>query len=129
MGHSPLGNPAGYDIGTVSRLLAVDDEPIIYRCVGADDDVVGADDVAAGSGDFSRLTVDDLFGVNSGVDPAAVAKNRAGKSFQVFQRVECRLSRESQRRPAVPETKRNTIDELGVRQSGVVSGFELSFQV
>ena len=71
--HRCFGNSAGDDVSSISRLLAVDDEPIVYRSVGADDDVVGADDVTAFRRNFPRLSIFDFFGVNAGVDATSVA--------------------------------------------------------
>ena len=71
----------------------------------------------------------DLFRVHSSVDLAAVTKNRAGESLQVLERVKRCLPRESERRPAVPEIEGNTIDQLGIRYSGTLRCFELTFQI
>ena len=103
MRHRAFRNATGNDVRSVSGLLAVDDEPVVDRGVGADDDVVGADDVTGAGGDFARLAVLDFLGVHAGVDPTAVAKDGAGKSLQVFEGMKRCLSREAQGGAAVPE--------------------------
>src|SRR6202008_4603230 len=75
MRHCTFGNSPSDDVGAIRSLLAVDDEPVVHGNVGADDDVVGADDVAAGGRDLSRLAIFDFLGVHAGVNAAAIAED------------------------------------------------------
>jgi len=124
-----LRNSRADDIGAIRGLLAVDDEPVVDRRVGANDDVVRADDVAIARRHPRRLTILDLLRVHASVDLAPVTKNRASETLQVLERVEGSLSRKAERWSAVPESERDAIDQLCIGYSGALGRFELSFQV
>src|SRR2546423_1166395 len=124
-----FGDTAGDDVSAICSLFTVDDEPVIHRRVGADNDVISADDVAVLRRYACWLAVLDFFGVHAGVDLSSIAKDRARETLQILERMERRLTRKEQRRSTVPETEWNAIDKLSVVYSGTVGRFELSFQI
>src|SRR5688500_14064807 len=129
MGYGSLRHARADDVSPVSGLLAVDDQPVIDRSVGANDDVVGADDVAIARRDPGGYSIHDLFSVHTGVDFSAVAENRASETFQVLERMEGCLSRKSQRDAGIPEIQRRALDDLGVGESGAVTRLELALEI
>src|ERR1700693_2801719 len=129
MRHRSLRNARADDIGAIRSLLAVDDEPVVDRSIGANDDIIGVDDMAVSRCHFRRLTIFDFFRVHSGVDLSSIAKNRASKPLQILERVKGGLSRKAKRGSAVPESEWNAIDQLRIRYSSAVRRFELPFQI
>jgi len=117
------------NIGAVRGLLAVDDQPVVHRCVCAYHDIVGADHVPVARRNARRLTVHNFLGVNAGIDLSSVAENRACQAFQVLERMKGCLAREAKRRTAVPEAEGNAIDQLGVVDSGAMRRLELSLEL
>jgi len=107
----------------------VDDEPVVDRCVGADDDVVGADHVSIARGYPRGNAVHDFFGVHARINLSAIAENRAREALQIFERMEGRLAREAQRDARIPEVERRTLDELGIAEPGAMGGFELALEI
>jgi len=107
----------------------VDDEPIVHGNVGADDDVVGADDVAAGGRDLSRLAIFDFLGVHAGVNAAAIAEDRPRESLEILHGMNGRLARKAKGWSAVPEGERNPVNELGVGETGAMCGVELTLEI
>jgi len=124
-----LRNSRADDIGAIRGLLAVDDEPVVDWCIGANNDIIGVDDVAIARGDLRRLTILDFLGVDAGVDLPSITKNRASQTLQILERVKGGLSRKAKRGPAVPESERNAIDKLRIHYSGAVGRFELALQI
>src|SRR5258706_15331228 len=124
-----LRNARADDIGAIRSLLAVDDEPVVDRSIGANDDIIGVDDMAVARCHFRRLAIFDLFRVHAGVDLSSLGKNRANKPLQILERVKGGLSRKAKRGPAVPESEWNAIDQLRIRYSSQVRRIELPFQI
>ena len=122
-------NARADDVGTIGCLFAVDDQPVVDRSIGADHDIVGADNMAVARRDARGLAVLDFLGVNARVDLSSVAEDRARQSFQVLERMEGCLPRKAKRRPAVPEAERNAIDELGVVDPGAMRCLELALEI
>src|SRR6266576_6224253 len=103
MRHRSLRNARADDIGAVRGLLAVDNEPVVDRSIGANDDIIGVDDTPVARCHLCRLTIFNFLRVHSGVDLSPIAKNRASKPLQILERVKSGLSRKAKRGSAVPE--------------------------
>ena len=129
MRHGAFWNSPSDDVGAIGSLLAVDDEPVVHRSIGTDDNVVGADYVATSGRDLSRLAVFDFLGVHAGVNAAAIAEDRARKALQVLQWVEGCLARKAKGRSTVPERERDSIDELRVGDARAMRGVELTLEI
>src|SRR5687768_10482761 len=96
-------------------LLAVNYQPVIDGSIGADDDVVGADDVTLARGDFGGDSIHDFFGVYARIDLATIAQNRARESLQILERMKGRLAWKPQRDTRVPEIQWRPLHQLGVQ--------------
>ena len=50
-------------IGSICRLLGVQNDPVVHRRVGCNDDIVGGDDMSIGRCNRCRLAILDALGV------------------------------------------------------------------
>src|SRR5258706_2687563 len=110
-----LRNARADDIGAIRSLLAVDDEPVVDRSIGANDDIIGVDDMAVARFHFRRLAIFDLFRVHFGVDFSSIANNSARKPLLSLERLKGGLSRKAKRAPAVHEFESKSIHQLLIR--------------
>jgi hypothetical protein len=128
-GNRAARNACPDHVSAIRGLLAVNDQPVVDRSVGADDHIVGADNVSAACRNARRLAVYYFLGVHARIDLSAVAKDGASEPLEILERMESCLARKPQRRTTVPEAERNPVDDLRVVDSRAVRSLELSLEI
>src|ERR1041384_2048979 len=106
----------------------MNDDAIVNRRVGGDDDCVALNCVTARRAHVRGFAAGNIAGMSVGEYLPAVAFDCASQPSQVFQRMKLRLPREVKARPGVPKINRYAINSLHLREARAMGGSEFLVQ-
>ena len=117
------------DVGSISCLFRVQDDPVVDWTVSRNDDVIGRYDTTVTCGYLARLTVDDLISVCVREDLSAIANDCTSETVQILERMELSLSGETKCRASVPELRRCSVNQLDFVKTSAMRSIELALKL
>jgi len=127
-GTVPTGTATPNDVAPIGGLVRPEDEPIVHRSVGCNDNCFARHGTAATRRDLSGLSSVESYGVSPRIDAAAVADDALRESRQIFQGMKLSLASEPQCGAGIKRNSWHAIDQLGVRETGVPGRRQFTLQ-
>src|SRR5437660_5470510 len=106
----------------------MDDDAIVNRRVGGDDDCVALNCVTARRDHVRGFTAGNITSMSISEYLSAVAFDGLSQTSQVFQWMKLCLPREVEARPGIPKIYRYAINSLNLRETRAMSGSEFLVQ-
>jgi hypothetical protein len=107
----------------------VQNDPVIHRTVGRNNDVISGYDTTVACRDLARLAIDDLISVRVREDLSAVTNDCTSETVQIFERMKLGLSGETKCRPGIPELRRCSVNQLDFVKTSTMRSVELALQL